>query len=127
MDPLGYGWSQYDVLGRFVPADHGVTEDGAGELIATDSDGKFVGPRELGERLYASPAVRGCFADTVARWAFGRAVHGLDSSSADSSLRKEALSSGFAEGDMKTLFAAIAQSPVFSGRDTSAVPDGGVE
>ena len=125
MDPLGYGWSQYDVLGRRVPLDHGVAEDGAGELIATDIDGKFSGPRGLGARLYASPAVRACFADTVARWALGRTVQGSDETSADATLRREALASGFAEGDMKKLFAAIAQSPLFSARDTRGVPDGG--
>ena len=74
MDPIGYGWSQFDVLGRFSPQDYDVVEDGSGTLSDSDINGPFKGPVELGQKLASSAMVQSCFAGTVAKWALGRDI-----------------------------------------------------
>jgi hypothetical protein len=122
MDPIGFGWSQFDVVGRFSPVDHGVTQDGRGELTNSDIDGPFVGPVELGRKLAKSPTVQSCFVGTVLRWALGREATISDPASADTQAVTAGKASGFAEGDLKNLFAALSASDAFLFRDTTAVP-----
>lgn len=123
MDPIGFGWSQYDVLGRFSPVDHGVTEDGVGHLTGTDVDGAFTGPVELGVKLASSAQVQKCFTETVLRWSLGRDVS-HDATSSDSEAFRRATSSGFAAGDVKKLYASLTASDAFLYRDSTLVPQG---
>jgi hypothetical protein len=124
MDPIGYGWSEYDTLGRFSPADHGVTEDGSGTLAGTDVDGPFKGPVELGKKIAASAQAQACFARTVLTWGLGRQAS-TDATSSDAQALPLATASGFATGDVKALFAALATADSFRFRDTTNVPQGG--
>lgn len=124
MDPIGYGWSQYDVLGRLAPTDHGVVEDGVGHLTGTDVDGDFTGPVDLGKRLAASAQVQTCFSRAILTWALGRQAS-TDGTASDAQAFTSAAASGFAAGDIKALFAALAASDAFRFRDTTLVPQGG--
>jgi hypothetical protein len=121
MDPIGFGWSQYDVEGRFCPLDHGVTNDGSGQLTATDVDGTFIGAVQLGQHIAASHEVQQCFESRVAQYAFGRTLS-TDSGSADAPVPGQLDASGFAAGDMKALFVALTATNAFRFRDTTAVP-----
>jgi hypothetical protein len=121
MDPIGYGWSQYDVVGRFAPVDHGVTEDGSGQLVGTDVDGTFVGPVQLGQHLAASHEVQQCFEGVVAQWALGRQLS-TDPASADAPVMQQLDGSGFQDGDLKAMFMALIGADAFRIRDTTAVP-----
>jgi hypothetical protein len=124
MDPIGYGWSQYDVIGRLSPNDHGVTEDGAGNITATDVDGAFTGPVALGAKLVSSKEVEDCFAKTVMIWALGRAADPGAEGSSDAQALTAARASGFPDGDMKALFASLVTTDAFLFRDTTLVPQG---
>jgi hypothetical protein len=72
MDPIGFGFEQYDAVGRFRETDGDEPVDATGELIGTDVDGSFDGVGELAARLVASEDVRRCVATQWFRYAFGR-------------------------------------------------------
>src|SRR5690606_26349670 len=54
MDPLGFGFENFDTLGRFRATESGQTIDASGSIIDSDVDGTFVGVRELADKLAAS-------------------------------------------------------------------------
>jgi hypothetical protein len=58
MDPIGFGFEEFDATGVFREVDGGLAVDASGELIDTDVDGSFVGVRELSQRLLESQQVR---------------------------------------------------------------------
>lgn len=72
MDPIGFGFEQFDAIGRFQTSDHGKSIDASGEILDSPStNGKFVGVRDLEARLAASPDVQACFAKQWLRFAYG--------------------------------------------------------
>ena len=76
MDPIGYGFEQFDPIGRFQAVEQGKFPlSGAGELTGTDVDGPFTGAVELSRRLVGSQQMRQCFADTLFKFAMGRKVN----------------------------------------------------
>ena len=121
MDPIGFGWSQFNSIGQFSPQDYNVVEDGSGSVVGSDFDGAFKGPVELGKKLASSAMVQSCFASTVSQWALGRPTS-TQMSSDDYAAIQQGVASGFAQGDIKSLFVAIATSDAFRLRDTSNVP-----
>ena len=60
MDPIGFGFEQFDAIGRFRTTDGGQPVDASGKLTASDVDGAFNGVIELGQKLASSEAVRQC-------------------------------------------------------------------
>jgi len=61
MDPIGFGFENYDAIGRYRTMDNGAPVDASGEVVSTrDLDGKFVGVAELAQRLAASSEVQEC-------------------------------------------------------------------
>lgn len=125
MDPIGFGFSQYDVMGRFNPVDHGVTEDGAGELKATDVDGVFHGPVELGQKLLQSKMARRCFSGTMFSFALGRTLNDSGAVPIDQAAVDGALDGSFSSGDLKELLVAVISADAFLFRDTTALVTGG--
>lgn len=128
IDAIGFGFSQYDVIGRFAPVDQGVPMDGAGHIEDSDVDGPFHGAVELATKLAKSDQVRRCFVETALSFALGREARtrGGDGEleglpiDADSSL---ALTRGaFAGGDLKELFVGLTTSDAFLLRDTTMLP-----
>ena len=68
MDPIGFGFLQYDGAGTFSPA-----TDAHGQVFSGgDLDGTFDGVRELGERMAKSDDVSRCFSRQWLRYAFGK-------------------------------------------------------
>jgi len=66
MDPIGFGFENYDAIGRFRTVDNGAPVDASGEIIQTrDLDGKFTGIAELSQRLATSAEVEEC---TARQW-----------------------------------------------------------
>jgi hypothetical protein len=63
IDPIGFGFENFDAVGKYRTLDNGVTVDASGELSETlDADGKFVGVAELGKKLATSVEVEECVA-----------------------------------------------------------------
>jgi hypothetical protein len=114
MDPLGFGFAEYDALGRFRPesapelpvAPAVLSPDGA---LDADVVGPISGPRELAERLAGSAQVHACVAKQWYRYATGR------NESASDACTVLDLGASFAEsgGDLRELLVAIATSDAF--------------
>ena len=61
MDPIGFGFENYDAIGRYRTTDNGATVDASGEIFQTRAlDGKFVGIAELSQKLATSAEVEEC-------------------------------------------------------------------
>jgi hypothetical protein len=73
MDPIGYGFANYDAVGRFRELEAGVPIDASGQVSGSwDLDGPFNGPIELSQRLASSEQVRACVLGNWLTFALGR-------------------------------------------------------
>jgi hypothetical protein len=110
MDPIGFGFENYDAIGTYRTTESGVPVDASGELRdAQDASGPFVGAISLSERLAKSRIVREC---VVRQWfRFG---HGREET-ADDACALETIQTRFMDsgGDMRELLIAIAQADSF--------------
>lgn len=60
-DPVGFGFENYDAIGKFRATDGGAPVDASGEIFnATGIEGTFNGVAELGRKLAGSPQVEEC-------------------------------------------------------------------
>jgi hypothetical protein len=74
MDPIGFGFENYDGIGLWRDKDQGLPVDAGGALFATkDIDGTFNGAVELAKRLAESAEVGQCVATQWFRFGYGRA------------------------------------------------------
>lgn len=90
-DPIGFGFENYDALGRFRTEENGVAVDARGEVVAYDGQSQeFDGPLEFARILANSPEAKQCFVRQWFRFSNGR----LESEADGCSLAE--LSSGFA-------------------------------
>jgi hypothetical protein len=73
MDPIGFGFENFDALGRFRDLDDGRPVDASGEVFATDdADGPFDGVGELSARLAESRHVQECVTRQLFRYSVRR-------------------------------------------------------
>jgi hypothetical protein len=79
MDPIGFGFENYDAIGRYRTMDNGAPVDASGEIVQTRAlDGKFTGIAELGQRLATSAEVEECAARQWFRFFLSRFEQGGD-------------------------------------------------
>lgn len=110
MDPIGFGFENYDAVGAFRTLDNGLPVDASGELTnAGEVSGKFEGAVAMGAKLAQSRLVHACTAEQWLAWATQRAVGSKDACSVES------LADAFfaAGGDLKALLLAIPTSDAF--------------
>ncbi len=85
IDPLGFGFENFDELGRFRETNKdGSALDASGEFVdpvSKDLAGTFASLPELGERLGRSPAVAECLSRQFFRFNYGRMEGEQDSCS----------------------------------------------
>ena len=72
IDPVGFGFENYDGIGAFRTMEGDLPVDASGELLATDVDGPFDGVVELAAQLVESQTVRQCVSRQWFRFALGR-------------------------------------------------------
>ena len=74
MDPIGFGFENYDALGKYRAAyPNGEAITGAGEIVGdSDAAGKFANAGELSMKLGQSEQVRACMGTQLFRFAYGR-------------------------------------------------------
>jgi hypothetical protein len=111
MDPIGFGYGNFDGLGRWRQSEEGKPVDSSGRLQATDVDGAFRGPVELAEKLAASQQVRDCVTTTMLNFVQGPQAAG--DVCLTGRLRR---SFDEARHDLRALIRAIAQSDGFQYR-----------
>jgi hypothetical protein len=110
LDPIGFGFENYDGIGRFRTDDAGVAVDARGELTLSGvADGPFEGAVELAHRLVESSEVHECFSRQLFRFAIGRRETERDECTIDE------ITSRFvgSELDIRELLVAIATSEAF--------------
>jgi hypothetical protein len=109
MDPIGFGFENYDGMGAFRTVDQGQPVDATGTLTGTDVDGPFNNAIDLIKRLAGSQQVSDCFATEWFRYAFGRGE------SADDTCSLQSLKGAFTSSqlDIQELLVAVTQTDAF--------------
>jgi len=120
-DPVGFGFENYDAIGRWRETENGQTIDASGELAATDVNGDFYGVAELGDRLADSEMV----ADCVARQWF-RFANGRTESEDNDQCSLDQIRGGFEESgyDLRELLISLTQADSFMYRTAYAAEGG---
>jgi hypothetical protein len=118
MDPIGFGFENYDAIARFRTKDNGQTIDASGELSQSDIDGPFDGAVDLASRLAGSQQVQSCYAQQWFRYAYGRGETSGDACTL------EWLDARFDDsgGDVKELLVALTQTDAFFYRKVGGAP-----
>ncbi len=109
MDPIGFGFENYDGIGQFRTVDQGQPVDSTGTLSGTDVDGPFNNAIDLIKRLAGSQQVSDCFATEWFRYAFGRGE------STDDTCSLQSLKGAFTSSqlDIQELLVAVTQTDAF--------------
>ena len=113
MDPIGFGFENYDGVGTFLTKkEAGQPVDATGEIYSEEpaiADQSFNGAIDLGEKLSQDPQVQSCFVTQWYRFTFGHLE------SADDACALQGLSQGFVASnlDIRQLLVQIATSDAF--------------
>lgn len=120
IDGTGFGFENYDQLGRYRTQENGLPVDASGEMIGTGEpalDGTFTGAAELSQRIAVSPRAQNCLATNWFRYAMGRVETPADGCSV-LDVQKKFVTSG---GQFKELLVALTLTDAF--RYRPAVPE----
>jgi hypothetical protein len=110
IDPIGFGFENYDAVGRYRTTDNGQPVDASGQIIGSqDVDGTFNGVAELGKKLAGSQQVQDCVARQWFRFMMSRFEQDADGCSLADVLTKFRA----VDGSLTSLPAALAQSDAF--------------
>jgi hypothetical protein len=118
MDPIGFGFENYDSVARFRTTENGKTIDATGELTQSDVDGAFDGVVELAAKLASSKDVEKCYATQWFRYAYGRGEQKEDLCTT-AWLADEFAKKG---GSVKELLVALTQTDAFLYRRAGGEP-----
>jgi hypothetical protein len=119
LDHIGFGFENFDPIGKFRTMDRGQPIDATGKLEDTDVDGAFDGVVELGKKLAGSKKVSDCVATQWFRYAAGRTEDDKRDSCSLDTLRSAMDKSG---GDLRELFVAFTQTDSFLFRSKGDAP-----
>jgi hypothetical protein len=73
LDPVGFGFENFDGIGRYRTMDGALPVDNTGEITATrDMDGTFHGVPELARKLMDSTEAQECVTHSWFTYAYGR-------------------------------------------------------
>lgn len=118
MDPIGFGFENFDGIGKFRDSEAGQPIDASGNIIQTvDIDGEFNGVVELGQLLGNSQQVRECVASQWFRFGYGRVETDQDTCAVDTILQRFE----DADYDVKELIIALTQTDAFRYRRAGEV------
>jgi len=109
MDPIGFGFENFDGIGEYRTVDQGIPVDASGTLTQTDIDGNFNGAIDLASKLTQSQEVDDCVVTEWFRYTFGRGDTSADACSLDTAKRSFSASSH----DMRELLIALTQTDAF--------------
>jgi hypothetical protein len=121
MDPIGFGFENFDALGRWRDEENAAPIDASGSIIESDVDGNFDGVRQLADKLADSDDVRGCYAKMWFRYAYGR----METTEDACTLDQVTTSFGESGGSVKELLVALTQTDAFMYRRAGSTQAGG--
>ncbi|HYP74759.1 MAG TPA: DUF1592 domain-containing protein [Polyangiaceae bacterium] len=119
IDGTGFGFENYDQLGRYRTEENGLPVDASGEMLLTGEravDGEYSGVAELSNRLAVSPRVERCLATNWYRYAMGR----VETEADGCSLREVQQKFSASGGQFKELLVAVVLTDAF--RYRPAIP-----
>lgn len=120
-DPIGFGFENYDAVGRWRTTENDFPIDASGRLTVVDVAGDFEGVGELGQRLAGSQDVAECVTRQWFRFAYGRTESAeLDACNMDT-LTARFEQSGY---DLRELLVSLTQTDAFLYR-TAYANEGG--
>ena len=109
MDGIGYGFEEFDAVGRYRTIDNGKAVDASGNLVNVDGvAGPFTGAVELAAKLASSSAAQECAAKQWFRFALSR-----QEGEEDSCALSKAVQAIQTSGSLPELVIAIASSDSF--------------
>jgi uncharacterized protein DUF1592/uncharacterized protein DUF1588/uncharacterized protein DUF1595/uncharacterized protein DUF1587/uncharacterized protein DUF1585 len=73
INPVGFGFENYDAAGVYRTTENGVTIDATGTLASTAANTAFTDGVSESAAIAASPEAQRCYSTTWVRYAFGRA------------------------------------------------------
>lgn len=114
MDPLGFGFENYDATGAYRTTENKKPIDATGEIksISPEIDGPFANGLEFTQRISQSQVLRDCVAREALRWSLGRGTL-LEPAADPKVLRDQALVQGLAlrlgttNSDLRELLVAV--------------------
>ncbi len=115
IDPVGFGFEQYDELGRFRTTENGLPVDASGKVTKVNDEalvGAFDGAVQLAQRMSKSALVHDCAALQMYRFALGR-LEAKEDGCALQEVQTRFRESG---GDFRELMVAVASSEAFRTR-----------
>lgn len=116
IDGIGFGFSNFDSLGRYRTEENGIATDDSGHIVADLSiDGDFRGVVELSEKVAASREGALCYASQVLAYGRSLARSDLDECAVERLLQK----AGEQNPSMQNLMLAVTTSEGFRSLDTS--------
>jgi Protein of unknown function (DUF1592)/Protein of unknown function (DUF1588)/Protein of unknown function (DUF1585) len=116
MDPIGFGFSNYDPIGRYQTMEGGKAVDASGEILQSqDLNGTFNGVVELSKKLAGSDNVRTCLTAQWLRYALGR-----EEDAGDAASIKSAAGAFAPAGDIRELIVATTKTDSFRSRVVEA-------
>jgi hypothetical protein len=110
MDFIGFGFENFDPIGKYRTIDRGKPVNAKGSLDDSDVDGEFDGVPALGKKLAGSQKVSDCVATQWFRYAAGR-TEDVKRDACSLNALQGAFSA--AKGDMRELFVAFTQTDAF--------------
>ena len=112
IDGTGFGFENYDQLGRYRTVENGLPVDASGEMLMTGEpavDGPYSGVAELSNRLALSPRVERCLSTNWYRYAMGR----VETEADGCSLREVEQKFSASGGQFKELLVAVTLTDAF--------------
>jgi hypothetical protein len=114
IDGVGFGFEEFDGIGRYRTTENGASVDTSGTLVGTDVDGRFVGASELAARLVTSQDALRCFVRQSYRFAMGQEETDQTKTLIDN------LATGFsADARVSDVLLALVSDPAFTIRTTA--------
>ncbi len=109
LDPIGFGFENYDGVGLWRDTDNGLPIDASGNVPDTDAAGPFNGAVELARKLGESRDAQNCYVGKWLTYAYGRVETAQDACT------RVSLQDAFAAagGNVRQLMVALTQTDAF--------------
>ena len=126
MNPIGFGFENFDGVGLWRDMQNGKPIDSSGEINNTDTlNGTFLGPVELANQLASSEEVATCVSSQWFRFSYNRTVTSADS---EEGCGLDVVNQAFTDSgyNIRELIVALTQTDTFRHRH-AVVPDASSE
>ena len=111
MNPIGFGFENFDGVGAYRTEENGGTIVPAGELPTADGVVPFESPAQLAELLADDPRFPACVTEKLLTYGIGRSFANTEGRAYSKALAQEAMAEG--KNDWRSWLAHVATSEAF--------------